>query len=248
MKKGRPSFNLCGMREQQIRILSTKVLDPQLTELAVKNGIIIDGVNFIQTLTLDDEKNATLIREIADGDNSVVFTSANAVDAIADCLEGKQPLWNVYCLEGNTMAVVRAQLPGVRIMATAPDAVTLAEKIIQDKKSGQLYFFCGKQRMDDLPKYIRKASIQLTEIVVYETILKSEKINKYYDGIIFFSPSGVSSFFMGNSTTDDVTFFTIGPTTAKTLSNFMNEIVTSPKPDMYTLVRTIINYYKRKQK
>lgn len=235
------------MPEQQIHILSTKELDAQPIELAGKNGIVIDAINFIQTISLDNEKNAVLIRELTARDNTVVFTSANAVYAIADCLEDKQPSWNVYCTEGKTMASVREQLPGVRILATAPDAATLAKKIIVDGNITQLYFFCGNLRMDDLPGYLRKVGIQLTEIIVYETILTPKKTGRYYDGIIFYSPSGASSFFMENSTTDDVTFFTIGPTTAKTLSNFMNEIVISPKPDVNTLVQTIINYYKHKQ-
>ncbi|MBW7914889.1 MAG: uroporphyrinogen-III synthase [Taibaiella sp.] len=235
------------MPEQQIHILSTKELDPQYVALADENGIVIDRVNFIQTIARDNESDGALIRQIATTENTVVFTSANAVYAVADSLEDKQPLWNVYCMEGKTTAAVKEQLPGVRIIGKAPDATTLAEKIIADNINGPLYFFCGNLRMDDLPAYMRKAGVQLTEIVVYETILTPVKINRYYDGIIFYSPSGVSSFFMENSTTDDVTFFTIGATTAKTLSNFMNETVISPKPDINTLVQTIINYYKHKQ-
>lgn len=246
MKPDRLLYNPYGMPEQQIHILSTKELDPQYIALAGENSIIIDAVNFIQTIARDDESNAALIRQIATEGNTVVFTSANAVYALADSLEDKQPSWNVYCIEGKTTAAVKEQLPGVSIISTAPDATTLAEKIMADNINGPLYFFCGNLRMDDLPAYMRKAGVQLTEIVVYETILTPVKINRYYDGIIFYSPSGVSSYFMENSTTDEMTFFTIGATTAKTLGNFMNKIVISPKPDINTLVQTIIKYYKHK--
>lgn len=236
------------MPERHVQILSTKVLDSELIELANRNNVLIDCINFIETSTLDDVETIKLSREIAACENTVVFTSANAVYAVADLLEGIQPSWLVYCLQGSTMTAVKEQLPGAHILTTALDATELAKKIIKDFSNGQLFFFCGNKRMDNLPTLISNSGIQMTEVYVYETILKPEKIKSYYDGIIFYSPSGVSSFFMENSTTDDVTFFTIGRTTANTLSNFLNELVVSPEPDVKILVQTVINYYNNQQK
>ena len=56
-------------------------------------------------------------------------------------------------------------------------------------------FFCGNQRRDTLPDKVRAAGIKVEELVVYETVELPLKVTDHYDAILFYSPSGVRSFF-----------------------------------------------------
>ena len=94
-----------------------------------------------------------------------------------------------------------------------------------------MIFFCGDQRRNDLPEILSKNDIEVQEIVVYETIPVSKKIEEHYHGIMFFSPSAVNSFFLNNKLPSSTILFAIGNTTAEELKKHStNTIITSDDP------------------
>jgi uroporphyrinogen-III synthase len=106
-------------------------------------------------------------------------------------------------------------------------------------------FFCGDQRRDEMPDQLKINSIKVTEIVVYKTTLTPQKIEKKYEGILFFSPSAVKSFFQINEVPDQTVLFAIGNTTADELKSFSkNKIVTSDVPTRETLIDKVISYFQ----
>jgi uroporphyrinogen-III synthase len=107
---------------------------------------------------------------------------------------------------------------GFTVIESADYAEDLIEVIDSKYKGNSFTFFCGNIRKNTIPFYFQQNKIAYNEIVVYETKLKPHQIKKPFDGILFFSPSGVSSF-LENNTLENKMCFCIGTTTAKALEN-----------------------------
>ena len=89
---------------------------------------------------------------------------------------------------------------------------------------------------------------ELKEITVYKTIKQSVPLEDGYDGILFYSPSAVESFFESNQLNESVIVFAIGKTTAETVRNYVNnDIILTDLPGKENLVKTMIEYYNEEQ-
>ena len=118
-------------------------------------------------------------------------------------------------------------------------------QIIASKyKSNTFTFFCGNIRRNTIPAFFQQNKIAYNEIVVYETKLKPHQIKETFDGILFFSPSGVNSFLEKNSLENKMCFC-IGTTTSKTLENRTKNIVIASQPTVENVITEVIKYYKR---
>ena len=105
-------------------------------------------------------------------------------------------------------------------------------------------FFCGDQRRDELPGILREHDIDVNEITVYQTLALTHKIDKHYQGILFFSPSAVESFFKNNTLPASTILFAIGNTTANAIRKFTkNKVIISDVPGKDNLVKKMIEYF-----
>jgi uroporphyrinogen-III synthase len=232
------------MEQNSISILCTRPLPSSLVEEAAANGIVIDELSFIETesiLSVEVQQEIELAStEIA----TVVFTSMNAVDAVSVFLDGHQPDWSIYSIGTATARLVKAYFGEERIAGSASDAASLAELIAEDGLTGEVIFFCGDQRRDELPDILRQNNIEVNEIVVYQTIATPHKIDKDYFGILFFSPSAVQSFFSKNKVASKTILFAIGNTTANEIKKHSNnKIIISDEPGKENLVAKMIEYF-----
>ena len=84
------------------------------------------------------------------------------------------------------------------VVETGTDAETLAKLIIEKHSDKKFTFFCGNLRRDTLPYLLKKAQIPVIEVEVYKTTLNPKKFDQQFDAVLFFSPSGVESFFSKN--------------------------------------------------
>ena len=176
---------------------------------------------------------------------TVIFTSKNSVVSVANMLQGQQPEWDVYCLEGATMQAVQQHFTQVTIKQIDRTASDLADHI-DVNISNRLVFFCGDKRMDTIPEIMTNKGIDLEEIIVYQTLYTPSVILKKYDGILFFSKSAVESFASANKLPAGTTLFAIGSTTAKALKDLAADtlpIIQSSGPSERTLMKTIIDFY-----
>ena len=87
-----------GMQKIKARILSTRPINEQLVQKAATKNILIDVISFIETELIDsidvyDEIDSALLKSAA-----VVFTSMNAVEAVAAHLNEYKPDWKIYCI------------------------------------------------------------------------------------------------------------------------------------------------------
>lgn len=208
------------MQETKRYLLSTRPLARAVVQEAERNNIIIEELSFIETKPVAGEAVVQKIRSLASGHHSVVFTSMNAVDAVADQVTDT-PHWQVYCIGNTTQKQVTERLPMAKIVATGENAERLAERLVDDRIRNAV-FFCGNRRRDELPNKIRSEGGVVEEVIVYETTDQPSVISKEYDGILFFSPSAVNSFFKSNKAPKNTELFAIGKTTAEAIRQFVN--------------------------
>lgn len=243
-----PSHKHFIMRDK-IRLLSTRPLDEALIENAAHHNIEIDVKAFIKVEKLLSCAVAETIAQLAVQPATVAFTSMNAVEVVVDMLPKDTiiPHWKIYCMGGATFTLVKKYWLYDEIAFTATNAAALAQQIIADEVK-EIAFFCGNKRREELPTLLREKGLMVNEVVVYETTETPEVVTEKYEGIMFFSPSAVSSFFSANLVTANTTLFAIGNTTATAIRQHNHSnIVVSEFPAKDQLVGKAIEYYKERQ-
>lgn len=232
------------MQQNKIFILSTRPIDAPLINEARYQNIEIDILSFIETVPIQSIEVQQEIENALLKSSAVVFTSMNAVEAVANELDGHQPDWKIYSIGNTTRQLVKKYFGEEAIAGSAESAAELAELIVGEDNSDDIFFFCGEQRRDELPDILRSNDIDVNEIVVYQTIQVKHKIEKTYHGILFFSPSAVQSFFSNNKISDKTILFAIGNTTATEIKKYTNnKIITGDEPSKENLVMEMIRYY-----
>lgn len=232
------------MQQNKISILSTRPLDDSLIEQAKQSGIEVDVLSFIETEPIQSTEVQQEIANALLQSSAVVFTSMNAVEAVADELHGQKPDWKIYSIGNTTKRLVKKYFGEGSILGTANSAAELAEMIAVEGKNDEVIFFCGDQRRDELPDILRSNDINVNEIIVYETTAVPHQIEKQYHGILFFSPSAVESFFANNKIGDKTILFAIGNTTANEIKKYSNnKIIIGDEPGKENLVTKMISNY-----
>lgn len=221
-------------------------METALLEAAKAKDIQIDIVSFIDTTPIQNSGIKEEIGKIVKQPASVVFTSMNAVNSVAAYINGHTPDWNIFCI-GNTTRQLAAKYFGDQSIHTVGNnASDLADKMISDKSVKQVVFFCGDQRREELPGKLRQNGITVQEVIVYHTVNTPHRIDKAYDGILFFSPSAVQSFFYANAVLPSTILFAIGQTTADAIKTFTdNLIIESGRPGKEDLVKKMFEFFKK---
>jgi uroporphyrinogen-III synthase len=219
---------------KQINIVSTKKLQPIQRQLLSDAGISVLEEDFIETKI----KNF----ELSKVHENLIFTSQNAVLSIlqhpkCDELKGK----SVFSVGMKTKELLTEN--GFNVVAYTGYASDLAEIISLVYATDSFTVLCGNLRRDILPNTLKENGITFNEIEVYETNITSKKMTSKKDGILFFSPSGVESYFKLNSIKDE-TCFCIGETTAEALENKKaKNIIIAEKPSVESVITQVIEYY-----
>ena len=173
--------------------------------------------------------------------DNLIFTSQNAVQSVLEnpkCseLRGKP----VFCVGIKTKEFLEEN--GSEVAVYTDYASDLAEIISLIYSNETFTFFSGNIRRDVLPNTLKENQITFNEIEVYETNITSHKIKSKLDGILFFSPSAVESYFKMNTIKDEVCFC-IGETTAETLENkHIKNIVIAEQPTIEDVIFTAVSY------
>ncbi len=233
------------MSENKACILSTRPLAHNTLLYAQEAGIRIDTESFIETKSIITPTVSKQIRGLAMEEVAAVFTSMNAAEAVIECLQYHDitPEWTIYTMGGTTLTILKDYFGSGEIAGTAINATELADTIVADKPT-EVVFFCGNQRREELPGILHENKVQVNEVVVYETIETPVKIDKTYDGILFFSPSAVRSFFSANNVAAATVLFAIGTTTAQALrQHSRNKIMVGEFPEKESLAKKAIAYF-----
>jgi uroporphyrinogen-III synthase len=234
------------MQKNNITILSTGILDEQTVDEAFELDVVVETVPFIETSPVSAAALKKEIEPLLHRHAFIIITSSNAADALAGSVEDGLPNWTFFCVGASTRAKIRKYFGDTAVAASADNAMELGKAITEWGVQEELIFFCGDQRRDELPDQLRERGIPLKEIVVYETRATPQKLTKQYEGILFFSPSAVQSFFSVNQLDPNTVLFTIGSTTAEALqAHTKNKIVIADKPGKEEVVNKAIEYFKQ---
>ena len=233
------------MSIHKVNILSTRPIGKTLIDDASSHDIIIDEISFIETVEKIDDNTAKKIKELSNKNINAVFTSMNAVNAIDEYVTSNCQ-WKIFCIGNTTKNLLVNIFDKENILGAADNAAALSEKIIATSGVSKVYFFCGDLRRDELPEKLKSNGIEVEEIITYNTVFTSQKVSKNYDGILFFSPSAVESFFKKNNPGGNTKFFAIGNTTAEALKTFTDQsIIIADRPGKKNLAEEAIRYFCR---
>lgn len=227
-----------------IKILSTKGLNSTAIEYAESLGVKITCIDFIQTEAVDFEQEQV---DWATTD-AVVFTSSNSVKYFFGkggiVPHGK----TIFSLSGKTAAELKEY--NVTPTFTAINAAALAGAIIGVKAVKSLVHICGNLKLETIETQMASAGIKYKSLYVYNTFYADAKpLTEYFDGIMFFSPSGVQSFLRGNSIQPDIIYCCIGQTTADSLraQNKPAQIIVPEIPSPEAMTVEIARYFQTRQ-
>jgi uroporphyrinogen-III synthase len=241
---GRKLLIKSAMQYNPVTILSTRPLPCATIQQAARRNISIETISFITTEAINDPRVNEAVQRLTGMPVTAVFTSMNAVEAVAEKLQGQQPAWRIFTLGTATTSIAKEKFPHSSISGGGENASALADRIMLEPDIKSVIFFCGEQRRDELPTKLQEHNIEVKEIRVYKTINLLNPLTKTYDGIMFFSPSAVESFFRSNTPSPSTILFAIGGTTAAAIEQYApNKVITSDRPGKEALVDKVVSYF-----
>ncbi len=223
--------------ETQISILSTKTLSGEQRQVFIDANIDLLEQDFIAI-----ENNNFELNNI---NENLIFSSQNAVLSLME-----QSNWehlktkSTFCVGIKTKDLLEQN--GFKVDVYMDYASELAEIITLIYSKESFTFFSGNLRKETLPQALKNAKIKFNEIEVYKTKLAPFKISssEKFDGILFFSPSGVESYLKDNKIKNE-TCFCLGETTAETLKDKkVKNIVIAESPSVDEVIYEVIEYFK----
>ena len=215
-------------------VLSTKILTPSQKELLLNAGLGLVEYNAIAVEYLDFK--------IEEGYDHYIFTSQNGVKSFLR-QRGRVDTTNrtAFCVGTKTERVLKEI--GINVVEMAKNSSELAQMIIKTYKNGSFLFFSGNLRRDDIPAALTAHDIRFKEIVSYRTILGPKAFEGTFDGVLFFSPSGVKSHVQQNEIKESVAFC-IGETTADAAKKYTEHIKIANKQTIENVIVQAVNYFK----
>ncbi len=212
-----------------IRILSTKVLSALQKQL-ISNTINLDEYNAITI--------SNLTPVIHDKIPNAIITSQNSARVV---IKAKIHIDHVYCVGQKTADLLKSN--GYNVVKESSNALVLGNYIVKNKQTETFVYLCGDKRRDELPTLLNKEKVFFVEQIVYKTSLNLKSFkNTTYQGVLFFSPSAVASFFEFNKASKMV-LFCIGNTTAMAAKKHSSNIIVSKKTTIESLIESVNNYY-----
>tara|TARA_R110001632_G_scaffold169221_10_gene288068 strand:+ start:600 stop:1259 length:660 start_codon:yes stop_codon:yes gene_type:complete len=214
-----------------MRVLSTKKLLQNQRELLLNAEFSFLDYDALRVTYLDVE--------IPETTTNCIITSQNGARAFLAQMPIGAAKTSYYCVGKKTAGLISEN--GLNVAHIAQNGAELAHFIIKNHQNEAFSYFCGNNRRDELPSLLKEAHIQCNEIIVYETHEQIQAFNQSFDGVLFFSPLGVSAFAKANPIP---TAFCIGETTAKEARKHTNKVVVSNATTIESTIAKAVKYLK----
>jgi len=214
-----------------MRILSTKKLKLNQREL-----LLHAGASFV---AYDAIKIEFLGIEIPSEIENAIFTSQNGVRSIQNSVCS---IHKCFCVGQKTKLLLEEK--GLNVVKMSEYGAELADFIVKNHKKDTFHFFCSEQRLNEIPDRLKQAGVELIESNTYRTVLNPKKFSQNWDGILFFSPSGVQSFISENSIKDSIAFC-IGTTTAAEAKKYTENVVVSNATSVESVIAKAVKTLKK---
>jgi uroporphyrinogen-III synthase len=222
--------------KKKINILSTKELASTQTDLFNKD-IGVEMSDFI-TVRYNRLKPNLLKNSI----ENVVITSQDGLDALLQNFSQSELLFkNIFCVGRRTKRKIERQISKVTHVENT--AKELGQYLIKQKGIEEVTYFCGNNKNDDLTNVLTQNNITVNAIEVFRTLLNQRKFDKKFDGILFYSPSGIESYLVDNKNKDAVAFC-IGASTDVAARKHFKKVEVAKLPTIESLIKMVNDYYK----
>lgn len=218
-------------------ILSTKKLNERQKSLLLHVNASLVEYNAIKIDFVPFEVSSPIV--------NAIFTSQNAVNSFFEneCRpeRSRRVIGNCYCVGEKTKAALETS--GGKVIKMSEYASELADYLVENHKNDSFHFFCGNIRSDEIPSKLKENNIPFEEIEVYKTTLNPKKIKTQFDAVLFFSPSGVRSFFLENKI-NGAKAICIGKTTAFEAKKHTENVVISDNTTVESVIAKAVNTLK----
>ena len=218
-----------------MRILSTKLLTSSF-----KNRLVQKGFSLVEFPFIKIEPHALNIDSLND---NILITSQNTVRLALNDSNLKSLMVNkkYFCVGEKTKALLEEN--DKRVVKMSKNGSFLSKYITANHKNESFSFLCGRQRRPEIEIELAKKKVSLTLHEIYNTIHTPKTVETKFDGVLFFSPSAVESYFKTNTWKFGMQGFCIGSSTAASLSNYTKNFSVAKFPNENQLLLSIHKYY-----
>jgi len=232
-------FEARPLRGRRVLVTRSREQAPELASALRRAGAEPVLAPLIEIAPPADWRAVDAALELAGGWDALLFTSANAVRALAERARSRGVglaalAERVYCVGPSTAEAARREGLAVHgVPAAQLDAEGLLERVAQElpPRGRRFLFACAEQARDALPSGLRAAGARVEVVVVYRTLaaaadgaaLRERIARGELDALTFASPSAAKHFaeLMGESglaAARRCVVAAIGPQTAEALS------------------------------
>jgi len=208
-------------------ILSTKVLTQAQKELVLNAGLHLVEFNAIEVSFLAIVKAPKKI-------GFAIVSSKNGAEAV---LKQDIQVDNFYCVGEKTKTYLAEN--GQNVLFSGENGLKLSENIQKHHKTEPIYYFCSDRRRNEIPSILQNSTFPFYEITAYQTLLTPKQFDRNWDAVMFFSPSGVESYFSKNKLLKG-TAVCIGLTTAEEAKKYTaNTVVANSTTTESVIAKTV---------
>ena len=164
---------------------------------------------------------------------ALIFTSQNGVHSFLDNKGDFKVLKKkVFCVGEKTKSLLERN--GFEVSHVADSSMELGQILVKAYSNKRFLLFSGNLRRDELPEVLKENKVWYHEIITYRTTANPKKFKAQFDGVLFFSPSGVASYAQQNTIPGKA--FCIGQTTAEEVKKYTNNYSVANKPTVENVI------------
>lgn len=215
-------------------ILSTKKLTPDQKALISNEVTTVIDRDYIRLkpVSQEEERLINFVRNL-DAKFQLIVTSKQAIPAISQMnLERCDKILVVGQKVFNAMTQF-VEASRIRVFDQAENLITNL-----DQNTNHIIYPCSSRRLKTIPNYADQLGSKIEEFHVYHTQLIPFRIDQAIDYMLFFSPSGVESYYKSNMARGERAI-AIGPTTALALEAQGIETIISTKRSVDGVIETL---------
>ncbi len=226
-----------GLLSKKATVFSTKMLSIPQAKL-FHDDIEVKNSDFIKI-----RFNRIAPKYIKQEIEHVIITSKNAVDSLLTSFSTDELQFkNIYCVGRRTKRLIENRIGSVQ--HSEKNAQKLATYLSETIKGQEVTYFCSDLRLDTLPKILTENGITVNEVEAYKTMFSPMKVGENIQGVLFFSPSTVESYFTENKA--DKIAFCIGESTAAAARKYFKKVKVAKLPTVESVIELVNLHYVKK--
>ena len=213
-------------------ILSTKILTSSQKSILTNANIKVEDYDAI--------KIDYLKTQIDPNFKNIIFTSQNTVKAFLNIMGTKilkNNKYTAFCVGEKTKSVLEKN--DINVLEMTNYGAELATILVNKYPNESFLLLCGDKRRNEIPSLLTKHKVAFKEQIVYQNSPNPITFSTDFDGILFFSPSGIESFTAKNNIKNSVAFC-IGTTTASEAQKYAKKIIIAEKPTIESVLEKAV--------